>query len=285
MGPMLRTGIPLLLLVAASACSDGQTGATSDSGSKVVSGASGDSGATPDAGACSGLMNAAQNALVPAYTLAAATRACATDSDCVVGPAGTDCTPACSGPITTQAGASALQAAIDQVNATTCVTFKKDACPAPGFPPCASGPMGLACVQGMCANFPPAAWTSFAFDQQPGANGFSTPPMCAPGATCSLWTVTPDAHVAVIDPQGTHDATLSATDFAAVDGVMRSMAFRQGEMDGFADFACDSTPGGQVVSFDVSRGTGLQGQDVSGCVLGGPTGNGLQTIFDVIKTY
>jgi hypothetical protein len=283
---MLRTGVPLLLLVAASGCSDGQTGtSTSDSGSKVVTGASGDAGADPDAGSCSALTSAAQNALVPAYTSAAATLACATDSDCIVGPAGTDCTAACSGPITTQAGASALQAAIDQVNATTCATYKSDGCPRPGALPCASGPMGVACVQGMCANFPPAAWTSFAFDQQPGANGFSTPPMCAPGATCSLWTVTPDAHVAVVDPQGTHEAMLSATDFATVDGVMRSMAFRQGEMEGFGNFGCDPTPGGQVVSFDVSRGGGLQGQDVSGCVLGGPAGNELQTIFDVVKAY
>ena len=284
---MLRTGTPLLLLVTASAaCSSGQTDAsTPDAGSTLVMHTSNDAAAEFDASACSALSAAAQKALVAQYTSAAATLACTTDYDCVVGPAGTDCSPACSGPITSQAGAAALQSAIDQVNATTCATFKQDGCPAPGFPPCAVGPLGVACVQGMCADFPPAAWTSFTFAEEPAGSGLSSPPSCTPGGSCSVWTVTPDAHVAVIDPQGTHEATLSTSDFATVDGVMRSMSFRQGEMTNFTSFMCASASGAQAVTYAISRGVGLVTEDVTGCVLGGPAGNGLQTIFDVVKTY
>ncbi len=285
---MPRAETPLLLLITAfGACSEGQTAAVSDSGSTtVVTHTPGDAGvgldAAPDGADCSDLQNAAASAVAAAITSASANLACASDSDCTVGPAGSDCSAACSGPITTQAGAAAIQSTIDQVNATTCAASKKEGCPPPIEPPCVSGPLGVACVQGACANFPPTTWASFAFDQQPGAVGFSTPPSCAAGSTCSLWTVTPDARVAVIDPQGTHTATLSATDFATVDGIMRSMAFRQSEMTGFM---CDPSPGGQVISFDESRSGAEEGQDVTGCVLAGPSGNGLQGLYDVVKAY
>jgi len=285
---MLRAETPLLLLVTAfGACSDGQTVAVPDSGSAVVMPTSGGDArvgldAAPDGADCSDLQNAAARAVAAAITSASGNVACANDSDCTVGPAGSDCSAACSGPITTHAGAAAIQSTIDQVNATTCATSKKEGCPPPIEPPCTPGPLGVACVQGACANFPPAAWVSFAFDQQPGAVGFSTPPSCAAGSTCSLWTVTPDAHVAVIDPQGTHAATLSATDFATVDGIMRSMAFRQSEMTGVV---CDPSPGGQVISFDESRSGAEEGQDVTGCVLAGPSGNGMQRLYDVVKAY
>jgi hypothetical protein len=99
---------------------------------------------------------------------------------------------------------------------------------------------------------------------------------------CTLRTVTPDAHVAVIDPQGTHDATLSMSDFAAVDGIMRSMTLRQSETAGLT---CDSSPGGQMISFYESRTGLLVGQVVTGCVLTGPSGNALQALFDVVKGY
>jgi hypothetical protein len=122
---------------------------------------------------------------------------------------------------------------------------------------------------------------SFAFDQQPGAVGFSTPPSCAAGTSCTLWTVTPDAHVAVIDPQGKHDAKLSMSDFAAVDGIMRSTMFRQSEMTSL----CDPSPRGQLISFYESRAGLLEGEDVTGCVLTGPSGNGLQALFDIVKGY
>jgi hypothetical protein len=46
-------------------------------------------------------------------------------------------------------------------------------------------------------------------------------------------------------PAGDHPTTLSATDFATVDGIMRSMVFRQSEMTGVMR---DPSPGGQVIS-------------------------------------
>jgi hypothetical protein len=60
------------------------------------------------------------------------------------------------------------------------------------------------------------------------------------------------------------------------------MSLRQSEMTGFM---CGSSPGGQVISFNESRSGGLTGQDVTGCVLTGPSGNGVQALFDVVKAY
>jgi hypothetical protein len=143
--------------------------------------------------------------------------------------------------------------------------------------------MGTACLNGTCADFLPAAWESFSLDQQPGASGFSTPPSCTAGTSCTLWTVTADARVAVTDAQGTHAATLSASDFATVDGILRSVSFRQDLETGFN---CDPSPGGQVISFDETRtGGGTEGTEVTGCVLTGPSGNGPQALYDVVKAY
>jgi hypothetical protein len=286
---MLRTHAGWLVQVGAfCACACGATNGSAldassmDAGSTGATGSSTEGGGDPEAATCADLSSAAKTAIGKAIASASASVGCASDSDCALGPNGSDCSSACSGPITTTAGAAAIQSTIDEVNRTTCATFKGDGCPPPVVFPCASGPLGIACVHGTCTDFPPAAWASFAFDQQPGASGFSTPPSCNAGNTCSLWTVTPDAHVAVIDPQGTHAATLSTSDFATVDGIMRSMSLRQSEMTGFM---CGSSPGGQVISFDESREGGLTGQDVTGCVLTGPSGNGVQALFDVVKAY
>jgi len=236
-----------------------------------------------DAASCAALTDAAVNALAPIVESASTNLACAIDSDCTVAPAGSDCTGACNGPVTTLAGAASIQSAIDHVNATICATFKDESCFLPAGGVCPSGPLGVACVQGTCKNFPPAAWVSFTFAQQPGSVGFSSPPSCAAGTSCTLWTVTPYAHVSVVDSLGTHEATMSTSDFATIDGILRSMSFRQGEMTGFT---CDPSPGGQVISFDESRGGGVEGWDVTGCVLGGPSGNGgVQALFDVVKGY
>src|SRR5579863_6630683 len=151
---MLRTHAGWLVQVAAvCACACGATngsalGASStDAGSTGVTG-SPTEGGDPDGATCSDLSKAAVTAIGKAIASASANVACAGDSDCSVGPNGSDCSPACSGPITTTAGAAAIQSTIDEVNATTCATFKKDGCPPPGAFPCASGPMGVACVQG-----------------------------------------------------------------------------------------------------------------------------------------
>jgi hypothetical protein len=237
----------------------------------------------PDAAsACAEFSDEARSAIATAIAAATADLHCESDSDCTVGPASSDCTFGCSGPVTTATGASAIQAAIDHANSTACSDFKRDGCPPPLPPPCPSGPMGAACLNGTCADFPPAAWESFSLDQQPGASGFTTPPSCTAKTSCTLWTVTADARVAVTDAQGTHQATLSASDFATVDGILRSVSFRQDLESGFS---CDPSPGGQVISFDVTRNGGSEGMDVSGCVLTGPSGNDPQALYDVVKAY
>jgi hypothetical protein len=277
---MLRTHARGLLRIAAFApCACGATaGSSPDAGSAdarsvVVVG---------DAASCAALSDAAVNALAPTFESASTNLACAIDSDCTVAPAGSDCTGACNGPITTLAGAASIQSAIEHVNATICATFKDENCSPPAGGACPSGSLGVACVQGTCKDFPPAAWVSFAFSQQPGAVGFSSPPSCTAGTSCTLWTVTPYAHVSVVDSLGTHEATMSTSDFATVDGILRSMSFRQSEMTGFT---CDPSPGGQVISFDDSRGVDIEGWDATGCVLAGPSGNGIQALFDVVKGY
>jgi hypothetical protein len=90
------------------ACGGTTNGSTPDAGSAdapstVVMGASAEagSGSTPDAAACAALSSTAASAVVAAIKSASADLACASDSDCTTGPAGSDCTAACSGPITT----------------------------------------------------------------------------------------------------------------------------------------------------------------------------------------
>ncbi len=288
---MLRFVAPLSLLVAVLGACTGQTTASpTDAGSVgtlTETGSTGNATTTAvgdldAASTCAELSNDARSDIAAATAAAMADLRCASDSDCTVGAASTDCTSACSGPVTTSTGASAIQAAIDHANSTACSVYKRDGCPPPLGLPCPSGPLGVACLNGTCADFPPAAWQSFSLDQQPGASGFSTPPSCTAGTSCTLWTVTPDARVAVTDAQGTHQAMLSASDFATVDGILRSVSFRQDVQTGFN---CDPSPGGQVISFEEMRGSGTEGMDVSGCVLTGPSGNGPQALYDILKAY
>src|SRR5450432_398427 len=252
----------------------GSNGGSTDS-NEGSAGSSAGSDASGDAGSCSALSGAAQSVFTAASMAATADLSCTSDSDCTMGPGAVTCISTCGGPLTTTAGAAVIQKAIDHDNATACATYKAMGCPPPVGLPCVAPIAGVACVQGTCAIFPPAAWTSFAFDEHPPPGGFSTPPVCAPGTTCSLWTVTPDAKVTVVDPQGTHDATLSTADFATVDGIMRSMAFRTGIVSGFP---CGNSFSSQDVSFDESRGGRLQGQDVTACIFSGES-NDVLTLF------
>jgi hypothetical protein len=104
-----------------------------------------------DAG-CEQLLEEAANALAPAV----AERSCTKNSDCVIASS----RPACGssyycGVVVNQAGAAALDAAVAQVNATTCATFAAEGCVAPllPLPPCLplTGPY---CVAGACSGFP-----------------------------------------------------------------------------------------------------------------------------------
>ncbi len=287
---MLRVVAPLTLLVGVfGACTGQTTASATDAGSVgnvTETGSTGNAttavGDLDAASTCAELSNEARSAIAAATAAATADLRCESDSDCTVGAASSDCTFACSGPVTTSAGASAIQAAIDHANSTACSDFKRDGCPPPLPPPCPSGPMGAACLNGTCTDFLPAAWESFSLDQEPGASGFSTPPSCTAGTSCTLWTVTADARVAVTDSQGKHQATLSASDFATVDGILRSVSLRQDLETGFN---CDPSPGGQVISFDETRSGGTEGTDVTGCVLTGPSGNGPQALYGIVKAY
>jgi hypothetical protein len=231
---------------------------------------------------CAELSNEAESAVSTAIMAATGNLACTTDSDCAIGPSGTDCTISCGGPIILASGAPALQAAIDKANATACAAFKRNGCTPPFPPPCPSGPRGAACVSGTCTDFLTAAWVSFALDQQPAGSGLSTPASCTPGTGCTLWTVTPDARIAVTNSQGMHQATLSAADFSTVDGLMRSVALRQALETGFD---CDASPGGPVFSFQDQRAMGEEGMDVTGCIAAGPAGNAPLALYDVVKAY
>jgi hypothetical protein len=277
---MLRlTAAQLTLSVLLGACG-GQTTERGPDAGEGVNVDDADRGS--DVATCAQLSKQAANALAPALQAASAPLGCTTDSDCTVVPSiATDCTSGCSGPVTTQSGASTLQTAIDQVNASICVAYKQEGCPPPLPPPCAPGPLGAGCVAGKCEDLPMAAWVSFQIEKAPGATGFSLPPTCMQGTTCSLWSVTPDARVAVTDGRGTHQATLSSPDFATVDSIMRSIDFRQRTQTGFQ---CDPSPGGQVISLTQTRGLEL-GQDVTGCVLVGPAGNGPQKLYDILARY
>jgi hypothetical protein len=291
----------LLLFVVAASNACGGTTSASNGGSDAAGGGSnagggdldstgGDTGSSDgsdagDAGSCADLADAAQSVYSAAVTAASADLGCASDSDCTPGGGFVSCLSGCGSPLTTTAGEAVIQKAVDLDNTTTCARYAAMGCPPPEPLPCVySSFLGVACVEGKCAEFPPAAWTSFAFDEQPATSGYSIPPMCAAGTTCSLWTVTPDAKVAVVDPQGTHDATLSTADFATVDGILRSMAFRQNSNSN-SGFMCGVHPSGtQGVAFDQSRGGRIQGVDVTGCVFA-TSGNDLQTLFDIVKTY
>lgn len=104
---------------------------------------------SPDAAlSCSQLTGESQNAVAAAVSPDADV-SCTTTADCVVASNSTNCFNGC-GVVVNQAGAAALQAAIAQINSTTCATFVADGCVPNVPPPCA--PMIPACVNSVCSN-------------------------------------------------------------------------------------------------------------------------------------
>ena len=96
---------------------------------------------------CDELTEEAQVAIAFDEAEAGADLTCTSASDCVVVPTSSACWPSCS-VILTQTGAAKLQAAITNINATTCATFASDSCPANSPPSCAT--LVAACVNGAC---------------------------------------------------------------------------------------------------------------------------------------
>jgi hypothetical protein len=269
---LLRALLPSLILVPAfGACSGNAATAPSSVAARADL-----STATP----CATLTNDAESAIAEATAAATSHLACSTDADCAVGAFSSSCSFGCSPPITTRAGATALQETIERLNATTCATFAEKVCPPPAQPACDSFVPTAACVEGTCTSFPPAAWESFSIEE--GNDPESLPLTCAPGGSCTLWTLTPYAQLTVTDPQGMHQATMSAADFATVDGILRGEKFRQ---DAVTGFTCPVSSATVIVMFATTRGGAGNGGDVTGCVLGGPAGTGAVTLYDVMTAY
>jgi hypothetical protein len=151
-----------------------------------------------DAG-CDQLLEQAASELAPAE----AEQSCTKDSDCVFASTSVDCIGGYScGLIVNQAGAAALDAAVAQVNATTCATFAARGCVTPsalGNPllPCA--PSVGYCVAGQCNGFPPP----------PEDAGTATPnPVCAEEADAAQTAVALAVATARLDCDADSDCTL-----------------------------------------------------------------------------
>jgi hypothetical protein len=97
---------------------------------------------------------------------------------------------------------------------------------------------------------------------------FSASPTCAPGEECTVWELTPDATLTKNVRGLISKPALAPADFATVDGILRSLAFRTSQMQGFA---CGPRPPQGGFAFSLGRtGTSVSGYDVSGCVTAGP---------------
>jgi hypothetical protein len=175
------------------------------------------------------------------------------------------------------AGVAALSDAVAQASAlcdTDCVE---------PVPPCAEANQFALCANGACitSTVPPAGWVSLSIQQ---GGGTSAPAMCTAGASCALWTLTPDATLVVTKSGVAHQATLSPADFQTVNGIVQSLAFRE-NVAGNPPWTCGMAPLAPIVSLDVTYTTATIGADVTGCVDGGPPGNDPQLIFQVLSAY
>jgi hypothetical protein len=257
-------------------CNQAYPQSTCQASSSGKGGAASGNGAPPS---CDDQIHAGQARMSVAQAAAAADLHCQDDSDCTFADNSTVCTPGC-GTLLSATGAAALRTAIEEVNTQECGTFAQSGCRV-AVPPC-TPPMSAACVDGTCAYFPPAAWSVFYLDQAPAGWGISSPPSCSAGLQCTEWKVTPDSQI-IVNRSGTRtSATLSAADFATVDGILRSKSFRQNESMGFQ---CGSGPSGPTIEFSIERQIGMTSLDASGCVNGGPEGNDAKRLFEVLNQY
>jgi hypothetical protein len=133
--------------------------------------------------------------------------------------------------------------------------------------------------------FPPADWASFAVDEGRGADSTysSTPPRCLAGHDCTVWKLTPDAAVEKTTNGVKTSARLSAADFTTVDGILRSVSFRQ--FFAGSPPACDAPPANIRIAIDLENAFQFTGFNVTGCALVGPAGNDLMKLYDIFKAY
>jgi hypothetical protein len=233
---------------------------------------------------CDTLSNHAEAALGAASASAETDLSCSTDSDCTLlqdDPA--SCIPGC-GQIVNSAGAALIESAASSASVTSiCTQFAAQGCQVVELPCPLVGPAAQ-CVAGACKPGYPAAWTTLALESDTGGTGEALPVRCD-GTACTLWTVTPDATVTTLEPSGaTKTATLSSADFATVDGILRDGTFRQDQLTD--QFGCSAAVGAQHVTVGVDRPDGgATGEDVSGCISGGPSDNDWKQIYDVLQRY
>jgi hypothetical protein len=228
-----------------------------------------DAGALPDGGpsiglqACMALAQPAQQKVAQAIKGAQANLSCATDDDCVFVETPSACTFSC-GAIFNQQGLAAVLPIISAIATESCPEFLQKGCVVLQ-PPC-TAPSEVACVDKTCQSFPPAKWRSFAVIASAG-QAVSASPMCGPGEDCTVWALTPDAALTKTVSGLTSKPALAPADFAAIDGILRSQAFRTRQMQGFA---CGPRPAQGGFAFSIGRtGTSVSGYDVTGCVTAG----------------
>jgi hypothetical protein len=216
-----------------------------------------------------------------ASAAAAADRSCATDADCVFFDGSPSCAIRCGGEVVSRSGAETLGGVVSHIERTVCTA----AC-AETYPPCPPQPTWAACLEGLCSSFPAEAWDSLALElvnAEPGSGGI---PLSCTGTGCTLWTVTPDGRVTIVRNGSTSTSTLSATDFALVDGALRSMDFRHWEASFYPRDCSGDTKAEPQLELALRTPSGEVGMNVTGCTLAGPgMAHVLAALVSVITAY
>jgi hypothetical protein len=212
---------------------------------------------------------------------AAADRTCATDADCVFFDASPSCAIRCGGEVVSRSGAGTLGAAVSDIERTVCTPECAET-----YPPCPPRPTWAACLDGACRSFPPEAWDALSLELVNADPGSGSVPLTCAGTGCTLWTVTPDGRVTIVRNGSTSTSTLSATDFALVDGTLRSMDFRRWEASFYPRDCSGDTKAEPQLELDLRTASGEVGMNVTGCTLAGPgMTDVLSTLVSVITAH
>ena len=232
-------------------------------------------------GTCDEQTEAASKEVLAAFT--SADLSCATDADCVIASGGSVCTSDCLNQVVSVEGAHTIQVAINGVEEGVCADFASQGCVV-FQPPCPSPPRSAACLEGACADFPPATWASFAVGERRGAAAasWSTPSKCQAGEACTAWTVTPDGSIEKTESGAVSATSLSSADLATLDGILRSVAFRRLFATGPT---CDPPPPDVIVSIQLENEYLITGIDVTGCALVGPADNDVMRVYELLHVY
>ncbi len=216
-----------------------------------------------------------------ASAAAAADRSCATDTDCVYFARSPYCAIHCGGEVVSQSGAETLGGVVSNIERTVCTPVCAET-----YPPCPFQPTWAACLDGVCTSFPPEAWESLSLELVNAEPGSASVPLSCTGTGCTLWTVTPDGRVKIVRNGSTSTSNVSATDFAVIDGTLRSMDFRQWEAHWYPRDCSGDTTAEPQLQLDLRTASGEVGMNVTGCRLAGPgMADVLGTLVSVITAY